>query len=195
MLLITVTDVSLANGELHQACGHVILSMWPKDGHRLSVSCTPLRLCSCSWVLSKSRSTPWPAWFSDVLLFPKFWHLTNLWHDFLSLHDLLSWPTCSFLLPCSFGLTVWPCERSVANRFYFFHVLLLSLPIISASLSNICAVAFVAWYQKMKEPNCMNRDGGAYSLPTAYDSLLVTCSTSRDHKPDKARRWHAKRRN
>jgi len=29
----------------------------------------------------------------------------------------------------------------------------------------------------------MNRDGGAYSLPTAYDRLLVTCltSTSRDH--------------
>ena len=35
-----------------------------------------------------------------------------------------------------------------------------------------------------KEPACMNRDGGAYSLPTAYDRLLVTCSTStsRDHK-------------
>jgi len=34
-----------------------------------------------------------------------------------------------------------------------------------------------------KEPTCMNRDGGAYSLPTAYDRLLVTCltSTSRDH--------------
>jgi len=31
--------------------------------------------------------------------------------------------------------------------------------------------------------------------PTAYDRLLVTCSTSRDHKPDKARRWRAKRRN
>jgi len=40
-----------------------------------------------------------------------------------------------------------------------------------------------------KEPNCMNRDGGAYSLPTAYDRLSVTCSTSRDHKPDEARRW------
>jgi len=48
-----------------------------------------------------------------------------------------------------------------------------------------------------KEPNCMNRDGGAYSLPTAHDRLLVTCSTStsRDHKPDEARRWRAKRRN
>ena len=44
-----------------------------------------------------------------------------------------------------------------------------------------------------KEPACMNRDGGAYSLPTAYD--VVTCSTSRDHKPDEARRWRAKRRN
>ena len=48
-----------------------------------------------------------------------------------------------------------------------------------------------------KEPNCMNRDKGAYSLPTAYDRLLVTCSTStsRDHKPDEARRRRAKRRN
>ena len=37
---------------------------------------------------------------------------------------------------------------------------------------------------------------GVYSLrPTAYDRLLVTCSTSRDHKPDKARSWRAKRRN
>ena len=98
--------VSLANGELHQACGHVMLSTWPKNGHMLSVSCTPLHLCSCSWVLSGSRSTPWPAWFSDVLLFPKFWHLTNLWHDFLSLHDLLR-PTCSFLLPCSGCVVDW----------------------------------------------------------------------------------------
>ena len=48
-----------------------------------------------------------------------------------------------------------------------------------------------------KKPTCMNRDGEAYSLPTAYDRLLVTCSTStsRDHKPDEARRWQAKRRN
>ena len=46
-------------------------------------------------------------------------------------------------------------------------------------------------------PHCMNRDGGANSLPTAYDRLFVTCSTStlRDHKPDEARRWRAKRHN
>ena len=45
-----------------------------------------------------------------------------------------------------------------------------------------------------KEPSW---DGGAYSLPTAYDCLLVTFSTSTslDHKPDEARRWRAKRRN
>ena len=97
--------VATFRSQLHQACGHVMLSTWPKDGHMLSVSCTPLHLCSCSWVLSGSRSTPWPAWFFDVLLFPKFCHLTNLWHDFLSLHDLL-WPTCSFLLRYSFGLQV-----------------------------------------------------------------------------------------
>jgi len=48
-----------------------------------------------------------------------------------------------------------------------------------------------------KQSTCMNRDGGAYSLPTAYDHLLVTCSTStsRDHKPDEDRRWRVKRRN
>jgi len=49
------------------------------------------------------------------------------------------------------------------------------------------------WFRK--EPNCMNRDGEAYSLPTPYDGLLVTCSTSRDHKPDEARRWRAKHSN
>jgi len=32
-------------------------------------------------------------------------------------------------------------------------------------------------------------------LLTAYDRLLVTCSTSHDHEPDEARRWRAKRRN
>jgi len=38
---------------------------------------------------------------------------------------------------CCPALSVWPCERSVANRFYLFSVFLLSLPIISASLSNV----------------------------------------------------------
>ena len=46
---------------------------------------------------------------------------------------------------CCPAFTVWPCERSVANRFYFFYVFLLSFSIISASLSNICTVAVVAW--------------------------------------------------
>ena len=34
--------------------------------------------------------------------------------------------------------------------------------------------------------------GGAYNLPTTYDRILVTCSSSsasRDHKPDEVRRW------
>jgi len=41
----------------------------------------------------------------------------------------------------------------------------------------------------------MNRDGGAYNLPTTYDRILVTCSssTSRDHTPAEVRRWRAKR--
>jgi len=48
-----------------------------------------------------------------------------------------------------------------------------------------------------KKPNCMNRDGGACRVlltDSLYDRLSVTCSTSRDHKPDEARRWRAKRR-
>jgi len=47
------------------------------------------------------------------------------------------------------------------------------------------------------EANCMNRDGGAYNLPTTYDRILVMCSssTSRDHMPDEVRRWRTKRRN
>jgi len=32
-------------------------------------------------------------------------------------------------------------------------------------------------------------------LVTAYDRLLVTCSTSRDHKLDEARHWRVERRN
>ena len=56
---------------------------------------------------------------------------------------------------------------------------------------HVMLIRKVSWI----EPNCMNRDGGAYSLPTAYDRLFVTSSTSRDHKPDEARRWRATRRN
>ena len=39
-----------------------------------------------------------------------------------------------------------------------------------------------------KEVNCMNRDGTAYNLPTTYDRILVTWSTSRNHMPDEVRR-------
>ena len=68
-------------------CGHVMLSTWPKDCHTLSVSCMPFHLCSCSWVLSGSRSTPWPAWFSDVLLFPTFWTLMDRKDTMVSTED------------------------------------------------------------------------------------------------------------
>jgi len=34
-----------------------------------------------------------------------------------------------------------------------------------------------------------------YSLPTDYDRLLVTHSSSHDHKPNEARPWQAKRHN
>ena len=45
---------------------------------------------------------------------------------------------------------------------------------------------FSASTRGRRAPYC-NR--GAYSLPTAYSRLLVTCSTSRDYKPGEARRW------
>jgi len=46
------------------------------------------------------------------------------------------------------------------------------------------------WIQK--EPNCMNKDGGSYSLPTAYDRLLSTHSTSCEHKTDEDCHWQPK---
>ena len=49
------------------------------------------------------------------------------------------------------------------------------------------------WMQK--EPNCINRGGGAYSLPTAYDHVLVTCSTLCNHMPAEARCCRVKRCN
>ena len=206
-------DVLLANCELHQACGHVMLSTWPKDGHRLSVSCTPLHLCSYSWVLSGSRSTPWPAWFSDVLLFPKFWHLTNLWHDFLSLHDLL-WPTCSFLLPCSFGQYMYSrsCGMKSCTHILQFALLCVGLLAGLAVVSVSCRASWpyllhiygissqqsqitllhMGWLPILYSPvlTCF-----FYLCPLSFPFLLVTCSTSRGHKPDEARQQRAKRRN
>ena len=55
-----------------------MLSAWPKDG-KLSVSCTPLHLCSCSLVLSGSSSTPWPAWFSNLMNVFKNFSLCRTW--------------------------------------------------------------------------------------------------------------------
>ena len=48
-----------------------------------------------------------------------------------------------------------------------------------------------------KKANCMNRDRGAYNLPTTYDRILVTnsSSVSRDHMPVEDRHWRTKRRN
>jgi len=34
----------------------------------------------------------------------------------------------------------------------------------------------------------MNRDAGAYNLPTTYDRILVMHSSSSDHMPDEVRR-------
>jgi len=43
----------------------------------------------------------------------------------------------------------------------------------------------------------MNRDAEAYNLPTTYDRILVTrsSSTSRDHMPDEVRHWRMKMAN
>jgi len=63
-----------------------------------------------------------------------------------SFQNFGTWPICGMIFFCymiCYGrlvhfccptLSVWPCESSVANQFYFFSVFLWSLPIISASL-------------------------------------------------------------
>jgi len=133
-----------------------MLSTWPKDGHMLWVSCTPLHLCSCSWVLSGSRSTPWPG-FPMSFSFQNF----GIWpiYDIIFFRYMICYGRLVHF--CCPALSVWPCERSVANRFYFFSVFILSLPIISASLSNICTVAVVAWRDGILE-------GQGYHLWTSY---------------------------
>ena len=62
-------DVSFANGELRQAYGHVTLMMsaWPKYGHRSLVGCRLARLCSYSWLPCICRLI-----FSVVLSFDDF---------------------------------------------------------------------------------------------------------------------------
>jgi len=47
------------------------------------------------------------------------------------------------------------------------------------------------------EANCMKRYGRGYNLPTTYDRILVTrsSSTSGDHIPDEVRHWRTKPRN
>ena len=93
-------DVSFANGELHQAYGHVTLTMraWPEYGHRSLVGCRLPRLCSCSWPPCVYGLTPWVVLFSDDLLCLRSWHGTDQWHDSLLPRDPL-WLTCWFLLP------------------------------------------------------------------------------------------------
>ena len=117
-----------------------MLSTWPKDGHSVGKLYAPPSLFMQLVFFSRSRSTSWPAWFSDVFLFPKFWHLTN---DMIFFRYVICYGRLVHF--CCPALSVWPCERSVANRFYSFPVFLLSFPIISASLSYICTVAVVAW--------------------------------------------------
>jgi len=93
-------DVSFANSELHQAYGHVTLtiSAWPKYGHRSLVGCRLPLICSYSWHPCVYGLTPWVVLFSDDVLCLRSWHRTNQWHDSLLPRDPL-WLTCSFLLP------------------------------------------------------------------------------------------------
>jgi len=88
-------DVSFANGELHQAYGHVTLttSAWPKYGHRSLVGCRLPRLFSYSWPLCVCSLTPCVVLFSNDLLCLRSWHRTNQWHDSLLPRGPL-WLTC-----------------------------------------------------------------------------------------------------
>jgi len=120
------------------------------------------------FIIPPLHSTPPLGWFPSECRHP-LWYLTNLWHDFrYMITDHVAKE--NHVINWS-GVKILEREGHRKTRQVKESILI------------------------RKEPNCMNRDGGAYNLPTAYDRLLVTCSTSRDHKPDEARRWWAKRSN
>jgi len=137
------------------------MSAWPKYGHRSFEGYRPPHLCSYSWPPYVYGLTPWVVLFSDDLLCLRSWHRTNQWHDSLLPRDPL-WLTCWFLLANLSDLPV--------SMFCCWWIsLLFCAPLVS--------------FRIRKEANCMNRDAGAYNLPTTYDRILVTrsSSTSRDH--------------
>jgi len=104
-----------------------------------SLTCLVFRCPSLSKILAPDQFMTWfPfATWSVMALRNRELHARNDDDDMICYGRLVHF--------CCPALSVWPCERSVANRVYFFSVFLLSLPIISASLSNICTVTVVAW--------------------------------------------------
>jgi len=131
-------DVSFDNSELHQAYGHVTLTMstWPKYGHRLLVGCRLPRLCSYSWPPYVCRLIPWVVLFFDGFLCLRSWHWTNRWHDFLLPHNPL-WLT--FGVCCQiFPICLHQC--SVADGFHF----LLLLSITPVCFFDVCTATVVA---------------------------------------------------
>ena len=119
-----------------------MLSTWPKD------------VIGCRQAIRPSISVhaagffPDPDRLLDLPSFPMSFSFQNFgtWpiYDTIFFRYMICYDRLVHF--CCPALSVWPCECSVANRFYFFSVFLLSLPIISASLSNICTVAaVVAW--------------------------------------------------
>ena len=124
-------DVSFTNGELHQAHGHVTLTMstWPKYGHRSLVVCELPRLCSYSWPACVCRLTPWVVLFCDDFLCLRSWHQTNQWHESLLPRNLLSFSYSWLVGFCCQIFPICPCQCSVADGLHFFSALLLSLSI------------------------------------------------------------------
>jgi len=102
-------NASFASCELHQAYGHVTLTISArlKYGHRSLVGCNLPRLCSHSWppCICICGLTAWVVLFSADFLCLRSWHRTHQWYDsLLPCHPL--WLTCWFLLPNLSGLPV-----------------------------------------------------------------------------------------
>jgi len=134
-------DVSFANGELHQAYGHVTLTMsaLPKYGHRSLEGYRLPHLCSYSSPPCICRLIPWVALFSDDFLCLRSWHRTN--DMILFCHVIRYGWLVGF---CCQIFPICPCQCSVADGFHFLSVLLLSLSITPACFSDVRTAAVMA---------------------------------------------------
>jgi len=161
-----------------------MLSTWPKDGHRLSVSCTPLHLCSHSLFF------PDPDRLLDLPGFPMSFSFQNFgtWpiYDMIFFRYMICYGRLVHF--CCPAVSVWPCDRSVANRFI---LLLFCVPLVSSR--NFC--------QSLKESIWIRKNPTAWTEMegrTAYRQFMTVFWSRAQHHVTTSlmkRRWRAKRRN